>query len=130
MTPSLILCMHDLLMTRLDKSIAGEWRDCPVFIGDRVCPFVSQNLINEEVVGVCNKIRASIERKKMKDDTKELHIMFERIHPFLDGNGRIGRMIYNWHRMKLGLPIHIIKADWPKKTGEQVAYYQWFKDLK
>lgn len=30
------------------------------------------------------------------------HIRFEIIHPFVDGNGRVGRMIYWWHCLQLG----------------------------
>jgi len=49
-----------------------------------------------------------------------MHINFEKIHPFIDGNGRIGRMLLNWQRVKLGLPVLVIKE------SEKQEYYKWF----
>jgi len=48
------------------------------------------------------------------------HITFEKIHPFIDGNGRIGRIFMNWQRKKAGLPILVIKE------AEKQKYYDWF----
>lgn len=52
---------------------------------------------------------------------KESHIHFESIHPFIDGNGRVGRMLLNWQRLQVKLPILIIWND------EKKEYYEWFK---
>jgi Fic family protein len=42
----------------------------------------------------------------------EFHLRFEAIHPFIDGNGRTGRIILNFELMKAGLlPVNIKYAD-------------------
>jgi Fic family protein len=48
-------------------------------------------------------------------------VAFERIHPFRDGNGRVGRIIMNAQRLQAGLPILIIPA------SERRLYYEWFR---
>ena len=41
----------------------------------------------------------------------ELHNGFERVHPFLDGNGRTGRLVLNMVLVRLGYPpVVILKA--------------------
>lgn len=54
-------------------------------------------------------------------DPKLAHIRFEAIHPFADGNGRTGRMVLNWHRLRKGMPLLII----PNETKYK-DYYTWF----
>jgi fido (protein-threonine AMPylation protein) len=52
---------------------------------------------------------------------KEHHVQFEKVHPFIDGNGRTGRMFMNWERLKAGLPVLVIKEE------DKNAYYFWFQ---
>lgn len=48
------------------------------------------------------------------------HITFEKIHPFVDGNGRTGRMLMWWHESKLGKKPTLIL------NSEKQNYYKWF----
>lgn len=52
---------------------------------------------------------------------KEAHIRFETIHPFQDGNGRVGRMLMWWMERKKGQEPTLLLAK------DRWIYYAWFK---
>ncbi len=53
-----------------------------------------------------------------------LHLTFEHIHPFVDGNGRIGRVINNYLLIREGfVPINI-------KFIDRKMYYDAFKEFE
>jgi Fic family protein len=52
------------------------------------------------------------------------HLRFETIHPFIDGNGRVGRLLLNLELMKEGLPPVNVKF-----TDRQ-RYYDCFKHYR
>lgn len=62
-------------------------------------------------------------KKWRRLDPKAMHIRFEDIHPFVDGNGRTGRMLMWLHEIKLGLEPTLIRSN----EVDRFQYYQWFK---
>lgn len=124
-----ILQAHRILMRRLRPDIAGMLRDVTVRIGGKIKPFISHRLLLDELEHFCGSINELFEKAKnasneeKEEMSKNSHIHFEFIHPFEDGNGRTGRLIMNWVRWKIGLPILIIH-----EGEEQFNYYKWFKD--
>lgn len=126
----LMLALHRRLMKRLNKRIAGNIRTVPVYVGNSIS--YRECLKPELIRGKLDKLFTAWNEQKdnlkeMPRSTKEAyikewHIKFEGIHPFEDGNGRIGRILMNLQRLMLELPILIIH-----EGDEQFEYYKWFK---
>lgn len=122
-----VLLIHHFLLNRVNKRIAGKFRNCNVFIGGQKKEFLSAQKIEYDVENWINDVRVSLTKKKNNKIYKQLlavneHVKFEDIHPFEDGNGRVGRILYNIQRLQLNLPIHVIH-----EGDEQYEYYKWFQ---
>jgi Fic family protein len=78
---------------------------------------VSWPQVQAEVDGWLTDVRAlddlgAAKLEELPEALAELHARFERIHPFLDGNGRTGRLVLNLILVRLGCPPAIIyKSD-------------------
>lgn len=125
-----ILRTHELLMKNqpLDRTKRGAWRKEVVYIGGREAKpwYAIPDLMDGWIESVNNSLTSrfvdTVERKQ--GTVVAFHIGFEAIHPFVDGNGRMGRILMNWQLHKWGLPVKIIREE------DKQEYYKWFKDLK
>ena len=102
--------------------------------------FTSGELMGQEVVigmagvGKVNAAMAKLLREynetpgKTLDELLDFHVAFERIHPFQDGNGRVGRLILFKECLRCGIVPFIIDdrhkmfyyrglKEWPKTPG-------------
>lgn len=121
LSPALIKQTHKLLMIGqpIHDFERGYWRQQRIWIGNNLVPweFIPQAM-DEWVKDAMTSVKVpGPDGHHIKLD----HISFERIHPFIDGNGRMGRLLMNWQRVKAKLPILVIKE------SEKADYYEWFK---
>jgi len=104
LTHEVIKTTHERLLENRQPDIAGEYRNVHVRVGQDIPPKPAAvkplvtDLLTEEVTTAVEAI--------------EWHVTFEKIHPFADGNGRAGRLIYLWHCLEqLGVPPVMWRED-------------------
>lgn len=111
--------IHYLVLAdkRLDR---GVYRKVPVQIMGAATKPVQPYLIEPKMEQLLHVFSESNEHTITK--LARFHAEFEGIHPFIDGNGRTGRLLVNMELMKAGLvPIDI-------KFTDRLAYYNAFDE--
>ena len=93
--------------SRKDWFAVGEYKKIPNEVGGR------DTTAPEEVPTEMKQLLASYNRKpdKTLEDLIAFHVAFESIHPFQDGNGRVGRLILFKECLKYGIVPFIIDED-------------------
>lgn len=116
-----ILLLHKMLIGNIKEEIAGRFRHGDEWV--RVGAHIGADPKDVEMLvgGVLTKYFADRE-SNIIERISRLHLSFESIHPFCDGNGRIGRALNNYVLLREGyVPINITFA-------ERVRYYDAFKE--
>ena len=115
-----ILLLHNMLLGNIDDRIAGRFRQRNEYVrvGMHVAPAPEHV---EILIKTLLEDYASSHERYFLDNVARFHLEFERIHPFVDGNGRIGRILINWQLAKLGYPPIIIR-----NKGKHSDYYPVF----
>ena len=113
--------IHSLVLLNVQEE-RGKYRGLPVRVGPFFpcqpyeVPLKMERLMTEYDTTM-QKLHA-IERVAL------FHLKFETIHPFIDGNGRVGRLLLNFDLMKEGFPpINIMFSDRQK-------YYECFNHYR
>lgn len=119
-----ILLLHKILIGRIDDSIAGRLRKAHEFVrvGNRIA--VAPEHIERLLENVFVDYSSSLEVYFL-ERISYFHLEFERIHPFVDGNGRIGRVLINLQLAQNGFPPIIIR-----NKGKSDYYYPAFGEYQ
>jgi Fic family protein len=110
-----------------DSGNSGVYRRVDCFIGIETCPYPYQiqNLMNlwfEKTKELMNL--ACDDKLSAKDCAFISHHMFEVIHPFIDGNGRTGRLLINKVLHDLGEKPIIIMFDDRNKYYDSIQSFR------
>jgi Fic family protein len=122
LTLDVILSLHKMLISNIRDDIAGQFRREGqwVRVGSHIAPDP------KEVVERLEKMLAAYNASSHENIIKRialLHLTFEHTHPFVDGNGRIGRVINNYLLIREGfVPVNI-------KFIDRKMYYEAFNEF-
>ena len=123
LSEKLIKSLHAMLKagtvdSTLDWFAVGDYKRIPNEVGG------SETTPPEKVAEAMQTLLTAYNAKKEKTlhDIVEFHVHFERIHPFQDGNGRVGRLILFKECLKYNIAPFIIEDD------IKMFYYRGLKE--
>ena len=123
LTKDLMLLLHQMLMGVIDDAIAGRFRRRGEYVrvGTHIAP--APERVEPMVDDVLVEYSSDLDSYFL-DKIARFHLDFETVHPFCDGNGRIGRVILNVQLLRLGLPGLVIR------NSDKDVYYRAFREYE
>ncbi|MDR1531978.1 MAG: Fic family protein [Clostridiales bacterium] len=119
LTERIIKEIHSLVLMS-DFRNKGVYRSIPVYIKGAAHTPPQPYLVQPQMEALIADYGALKRERRIYEAIAEFHLRFEGIHPFIDGNGRTGRLIMNFELIKAGLlPINI-------KFTDRRKYYDCF----
>ncbi len=106
LSEGMILKWHKELFFETKEDIAGKYRDYLVRVGGYRAPdWQDVKKLMKEMIKWYKKNK----KKNPVELSAVMHYKFEKIHPFGDGNGRVGRLISNFILNKGNYPMLVIE---------------------
>ncbi len=103
-----ILFLHKILLSNIKDEWAGRFRQEGEYVrvGRHIAPAPTE--VEKLIASLLVDYTSNLERYFV-DTAARFHLEFEHIHPFNDGNGRIGRVLINMVLKDFGFPPIIIQ---------------------
>lgn len=103
-----VKCLHKIFYSKIDIKNAGNYRQTPVIVTGADAAFPLPAEIDKKMKAFI----AELPEIKLKSHAVEyaamIHALFVNIHPFIDGNGRVARLLMNLALLQSGYNIAII----------------------
>lgn len=116
LTIDMILLLHKMLLTNIRDEVAGRFRKSGEMVRIGIHIGLPPEFIGKRIQEILIKYNSEMATPFIHR-IAEVHTEFESIHPFSDGNGRIGRVLNNYLLIREGFPPIIVR------NKEKEAYY-------
>lgn len=123
-----VLMAHGIMSKNSDllPEYKGAFRKIPVWIGGREGMEWSKipKAMDQWIMNANDLVENGKEESQvfLERTIKSQHIKYEGIHPWVDFNGRCGRLVFLWTYVTIGLPIKTIYEK------DRQDYYKWFRE--
>lgn len=119
----IMLFLHKMLIGNINDNISGRFRTAGEYVrvGTHIAP--APELVNRMIEAILLEFSSDYDNY-FADKIAKFHLDFETVHPFCDGNGRMGRVIINYQLLRLGFPNIIIR------DKEKRIYYSSFDEYR
>ena len=122
LTTAQILFFHRTLLSNINDDMTGRFRKDGEWV--RVADHIAADPkhVPSKMEDMLTRFQLDLNEHIVKRIAR-LHLTFENIHPFVDGNGRIGRVVNNYLLIRHGyVPINI-------KFVDRAKYYDAFREF-
>lgn len=119
----IILFLHKTLIGNINNDIAGRFRRDGEYVRVGTHIALAPERVKQMIEAILLEY-ANDHESYFADKIAKFHLDFETVHPFCDGNGRIGRAVINYQLMRFGFPAIIIR------DKEKKIYYKSFGEYR
>jgi len=122
-TIELMLFLHTVLMNGINDAIAGRFRQNDEYVRIGTYVAIPPEHVEARMKELLVEYTSDLSSYFLEKITM-FHLAFESIHPFNDGNGRLGRVLTNYQLIRLGFPRIIIRQK------DKQLYYRAFTEYQ
>ena len=120
-TEAEIIRMHRMLVK--DMEISTGYKKIPNFVLGREVKTTAPERVKQEMSILFDYYESNLSKKHPLQLAANFHGAFEKIHPFEDGNGRVGRFLIN---------VMLVNKDFPPliiRKSQRLAYFKCLEDF-
>ena len=126
---TMVFDLHRVLMGELLLA-AGEYRECTLKYRGLLIASPPETL-KSRMDALLNLVNTGLARTEKKDQLAwRVHHEFITIHPFIEANGRMARLLLNLVRLRAGLDVAIVRFEDRDKYSKAILEFQQHKIAK